>query len=169
MRPAIPQTNREWPIPWRVTRKRTSIVIPPMTHVGTIIHISGGPPGRKVDITPLTNWVKVAAPVFPTISLAIRTKMVPAGTAITAYKPGRGAGIKAVVNVASEDKHPKRHISAKFLEVKKRSSIPHLTIKVYFSVRYPLPICLFHPGRSVLLWHSPYRQLCLPSILPLSP
>jgi hypothetical protein len=98
-----------------------------MTHAGTITHTTGGPPGRKVDITPLTNWVKVAAPVFPTISLAVRTKMVPAGTAITAYKPGRGAGMKAVVNVASEDIHPNKDIKAKFLEVKKRSPISHLT------------------------------------------
>lgn len=128
MSPAIPGTNRESRIFWRVTWKKRSMTIPPITHVGTIIHTTGGPPGRNVDITPLTNWVKVAAPVFPTISLAIRTKMVPAGTAITAYKPGRGAGMKAVVNVASEDMHPNRDISARFLEVKKRSSISHLTI-----------------------------------------
>ena len=36
--------------------------------------------------------------------------------------------MKAVVNVASEDIHPNRDIRAKFLEVKKRSSILHLTI-----------------------------------------
>jgi len=128
MRPAIPQTNRGSRISRHVTRNKRSITIPPITHVGTIIHTTGGPLGRKVDITPLTNWVKVAAPVFPTLSLAVRTKMVPAGTAITAYKPGRGAGMKAVVNVASEDMQPKRDIKAMFLEVKKRSSISHLTI-----------------------------------------
>jgi len=32
--------------------------------------------------------------------------------AITAYKPGSGAGIKAVVNVVNEDKQPKTVIKA---------------------------------------------------------
>jgi hypothetical protein len=41
--------------------------------------------------------------------------------AITAYKPGSGAGMKAVVNVTSEERDPKRDIRARFLEAKKRS------------------------------------------------
>jgi hypothetical protein len=36
--------------------------------------------------------------------------------------------MKAVVSVASEDMHPKMDIRARFLEVKKCSSISHLTI-----------------------------------------
>ena len=72
-------------------------------------------------MTPLRNWVKVAAPVFQTISLAVRTRTVPTGMAITAYKPGSGAGMKAVVNVTSEERDPKRDIRARFLEAKKRS------------------------------------------------
>jgi hypothetical protein len=43
-------------------------------------------------------------------------KMVPIGTAITPYKPGRGAGMKAVVKVASDDKHPKVAIKTKSFE-----------------------------------------------------
>lgn len=92
-----------------------------------MIQITGGPPGRRVDMIPLTSWVKVAAPVFPTIPLAVRTKTVAAGMAMIAYKPGRGAGINAVVNVASEDMEPKSDIRARFLEEKKRSSILWLT------------------------------------------
>ena len=88
-----------------------------------MIHITGGPPGRIVEIIPLTNWVNVAAPVFPTISLAVRRIMVPTGILIYPYRPGRGAGMKAVVNPTSEESAPKRDIRAKFLDVKNRSFI----------------------------------------------
>lgn len=47
---------------------------------------------------------------------AIKMKMVPIGTAITPYKPGRGAGMRAVVKVASDDKHPKVAIKTKSFE-----------------------------------------------------
>ena len=72
-------------------------------------------------MTPLTNWVNVAAPVFPTIALAVRRRIVPTGIAIIPYRPGRGAGMKVVVNPINEDSVPNRDIRAKFFDVKNRS------------------------------------------------
>ena len=107
-----------------------------MTHVGRMIHITGGPPGMIVEITPLTNWVNVAAPVFPTMSLAVRRRMVPTGIAMIAYRPGRGAGIKAVVNPISEDRVPKRDMRATFFEVKNRSFMRYFSVVLCMDTLY---------------------------------
>ena len=77
-----------------------------------MIQTTGGPPGKNVDRTPLTSWVKVAAPNFLTTSTTVKVRIVLIGIAITAYNPGRGAGINVVVKVVNEDMHPKIEIKA---------------------------------------------------------
>ena len=102
------------------------------------MNFTGGPPGRKVDRIPLISCVKVAAPVFPTISLTVKRKMVPIGTAMTPYKPGMGAGMKAVVNVTSEERHPKAAIKTKSLDLNNLSPVSHRLFQVS-SIDNPLP------------------------------
>ena len=95
------------------------MIIPPAIHEGRISHLMGGPPGRSIDTTPLTNWVKVADPILSIIVLTTSMINVLTGMEITAYNPGREAGIKLVVNVLNAEMHPNIEENAISLEDKR--------------------------------------------------
>lgn len=119
------------------------MTIPPTAHAGTIIHFTGGPPGKNVDMSPLMNWVKVAAPILPITVLAVNTRIVPTGIDINAYSPGSGAGMKAVVKVLRDDRHPKMDIRARSLDEKygsfKLDSTPWQNSSYSLIIETPLP------------------------------
>lgn len=56
--------------------------------------------------------MKVAIPFLSMIVLIIRMRIVPVGIEMTAYSPGSGAGMMAVVNVLSDDMHANMDVSA---------------------------------------------------------
>lgn len=125
------------------------MIIPPTSHVGIIMNFTGGPPGRMVDMRPLTSWVKVAIPFLLMIVLIIRMRIVLMGIEMTAYSPGSGAGMIAVVNVLSDDMHANMDASA--ISFDDRSvffNVFHLLVSGGFLV---LRIFLFHLVCSVLL------------------